>query len=205
MEAGSPKKPMEEVALVSSSHPCVAPSPRGKAWKAVWKACSTYLCFWTDLWDPESPLQGQRWGGAPGAAGGAVRPEERSLPVHVPTVLPCAPALPGRLSQEPGGLGVTGRAPIPPMCCTALGGLRGLSGAVRAWTDPDVKPCVLTTPLLTPGAHSQAVWHDAIPDRLRHPGRGHHHSLAAQQPQAAGEAHHQDRGGDLCQPGAQEP
>lgn len=31
MEAGSPKKPMEEVALVFSSHPCVAPSPLGKA------------------------------------------------------------------------------------------------------------------------------------------------------------------------------
>lgn len=56
-----------------------------------------------------------------------------------------------------------------------------------------------------PGAHRQAVRRDAESDRLRHPGRRHDHRSAAQQPQTAGEAHHQDRGGDLRQPGPKEP
>lgn len=55
------------------------------------------------------------------------------------------------------------------------------------------------------GAHRQAVWCDAESDRLWHLGWGHHHCSAAQQPQTAGEAHHQDRGGDLCEPGPQKP
>lgn len=55
------------------------------------------------------------------------------------------------------------------------------------------------------GAHCQTVWRDAEPDRLRHPSWGHHHCSAAQQPQTAGEAHHQDGGGDLRQPGSQKP
>lgn len=37
----------------------------------------------------------------------------------------------------------------------------------------------LTGSLPTPGAHCQAVRHDAVPDWLRHPGRGHHHRPAA--------------------------
>lgn len=56
-----------------------------------------------------------------------------------------------------------------------------------------------------PGAHSEAVWCDAESDRLRHPGRGHDHRPAAQQQKTAGETHHQDRGGDVRQPGPQEP
>lgn len=55
------------------------------------------------------------------------------------------------------------------------------------------------------GTYCQAVWHDAVPDWLRHLGRGHHHCPLAQQPQAARETHHQDGGGDICELGAKEP
>jgi len=47
------------------------------------------------------------------------------------------------------------------------------------------------------GIHRQALRLHAEADRLRHLGRGHDHGLAAQQPQAVGEAHQGRRDRDL--------
>ena len=54
------------------------------------------------------------------------------------------------------------------------------------------------------GRHSETFRVHAEADRLRHIGRGHDHGAAAQQPQAAGEAHHGRRDRNLRRTGAQE-
>lgn len=56
-----------------------------------------------DFRDPESTVQGAwRGGGASAPSGGAGRPEELPVPVHVQTLLQSVAALPGGLPQEPG-------------------------------------------------------------------------------------------------------
>ena len=81
-----------------------------------------------DLWHPEGSLLRQGGRGPPGAAGGAVGPEERPLPAHVPPVLPGAATFPGGLPQKPGA-----RLPARPL----------------RWLEPSSVPTLLAG-LLTP-------------------------------------------------------
>ena len=54
------------------------------------------------------------------------------------------------------------------------------------------------------GVYRETFRVHAEADRLRHPGRGHHHGVAAQQPEAAGKAHQGGRDRDLREAGAEE-
>lgn len=63
------------------------------------------------------------------------------------------------------GWGVEVGSPHPTSCCTALGGCRG-RGGVGEHRQTLLCSLTLTISLPAPGAHSQAVWDDAVPDRL---------------------------------------
>lgn len=59
----------------------------------------------------------------------------------------------------------------PPSChvLQSPGGLPRSRWGRGTLPNPDTQPHVLTASLPTPGAHRQAVRHDAVPNRLRHP------------------------------------